>query len=229
MSSSSEAEFDDDVPISKLSKTKSNSNGAAKPDSVKSSSSSRSSRTSRASAPRNYAEDQDMDVDGDEDDFQPKKKKKSAAKKTTAKPAKRKVKAEPEDEDDFQPKKKKKTTNGNGRKAAVKKETKAVKKTPKAAGKKEPVTKKLKKLEKADRIAHAMQSFLWWDAPSPPEGCQWSTMEHAGVSFTEPYEPHGFKLKYDGEDVNLNPVEEEAWVVIVKRNSLDIIIAEVHV
>lgn len=100
-------------------------------------------------------------------------------------------------DDDFQSKPKPKK---------VKTETKK-KKTP---AKKTAAPKKLKKLEKADRIAHAMQSFLWWDAPEPPEGCQWSTMEHAGVSFTEPYEPHGVKLLYDGKELDLSPVEEEA-------------------
>jgi DNA topoisomerase-1 len=110
---------------------------------------------------------------------------------------KRKVKKEePNSDDDFQPKKKKKkTANGNG-KAVVKKET----------------VKKLKKLEKADRMVRAMQSFLWWDAPEPPEGCQWSTMEHTGPSFTENYESHGVKMKYNGKDVDLNQLEEEAYV-----------------
>ena len=92
------------------------------------------------------------------------------------------------------------------------------KETTKKASKSSPRTKtgttakkrQLKKQDKAERIAHAMQSFLWWDAPEPPEGCQWVTMEHAGVSFTEPYVPHGVKLKYDGVDVDLSPVEEEA-------------------
>ena len=94
-------------------------------------------------------------------------------------------------EDDFQPKKKKKAANGMVKKEKV---------------------KKLKKLEKTDRMVRAMQSFLWWDAPEPPEGCQWSTMEHAGPSFTENYEPHGVKMKYDGKEVDLNPLEEEAYV-----------------
>merc|ERR1712170_18688 len=67
-----------------------------------------------------------------------------------------------------------------------------------------------KKLEKADRIAHAMQSFLWWDAKDPPKGCQWGTMEHAGVSFTEKYVPHGVKMLYNGKEVTLSPAEEEA-------------------
>ena len=68
----------------------------------------------------------------------------------------------------------------------------------------------MKKLEKADRIAHARQAFLWWDSPEPPAGCQLSTMEHAGLSFTEPYEPHGVKLLYDGKEIDLSPAEEEA-------------------
>ena len=41
-------------------------------------------------------------------------------------------------------------------------------------------------------------------------GYQWLTMEHAGVSFPEPYEPHGVKILYDGKAVNLTPAEEEA-------------------
>jgi DNA topoisomerase I len=70
--------------------------------------------------------------------------------------------------------------------------------------------KKLKELDKSERLTYAMQSFLWWDAEDPPEGCQWRTMEHAGVSFPEPYVPHGVKMKYDGEAVDLTPAQEEA-------------------
>jgi len=35
-------------------------------------------------------------------------------------------------------------------------------------------------------------------------------MEHAGVSFPEGYEPHGVKMRYDGEEVDLTPLQEEA-------------------
>lgn len=70
--------------------------------------------------------------------------------------------------------------------------------------------KKLKELDKTERLTFAMQSFLWWDAEEPPEGCQWRTMEHAGVSFPEAYVPHGVKMKYDGEEVELTPLQEEA-------------------
>ncbi|KAL3912755.1 MAG: hypothetical protein SGARI_000992, partial [Bacillariaceae sp.] len=70
--------------------------------------------------------------------------------------------------------------------------------------------KELKKLEKSERLQFAMQSFLWWNAPEPPEGSQWVTMEHAGVSFPEPYRPHGVKMLYEGKPIDLSPVEEEA-------------------
>ena len=71
-------------------------------------------------------------------------------------------------------------------------------------------TKELKKLDKAERIQYALQSFLWWNAIEPPEGCQWVTMEHAGVSFPETYQPHGVQMKYDGNPIVLTPIQEEA-------------------
>jgi DNA topoisomerase-1 len=70
--------------------------------------------------------------------------------------------------------------------------------------------KTLKKLDRSERLQYAMQAFLWWNAKEPPEGCQWSTMEHAGVSFPEDYPPHGVKMLYDGKSVELTPVQEEA-------------------
>jgi hypothetical protein len=73
-----------------------------------------------------------------------------------------------------------------------------------------PPQKELKKLEKAERLQYAMQAFLWWNADELPEGYQWRTMEHAGVSFPEPYVPHKVKMKYDGKEVDLTPAQEEA-------------------
>ena len=37
----------------------------------------------------------------------------------------------------------------------------------------------------------------------------WKTLEHAGVVFPPPYEPHGVPLVYEGQDVKLLPHEEE--------------------
>lgn len=41
----------------------------------------------------------------------------------------------------------------------------------------------------------------------------WDTLEHRGVTFPPPYVPHGQKLLYDGEEVDLSPEEEEVWLV----------------
>ena len=70
--------------------------------------------------------------------------------------------------------------------------------------------RQLKKLDKTERLQYAMQAFLWWEAPVLAEGMNWSTMEHSGVSFPEEYQPHGVKMLYDGEPVDLTPAQEEA-------------------
>jgi DNA topoisomerase-1 len=68
----------------------------------------------------------------------------------------------------------------------------------------------LKAMDKSERISHGMQAYLWWNANDPPKGCQWSKMEHAGVSFPEPYIPHNVQMLYDGKAITLSPIEEEA-------------------
>lgn len=45
--------------------------------------------------------------------------------------------------------------------------------------------------------------------PGSGEGVKWQTMEHNGVIFPPPYEPHGVKMLYDGKPVDLNPEQEE--------------------
>lgn len=121
-------------------------------------------------------------------------------------PAKKKskVKADP----DPVPKQKKKKRKAEP--DEVVSSSKKQKVTKQAGKKKSEKPRALKELQKTERLQYAMQSFLWWDAPEPPEGYQWVTMEHAGVSFPEPYEPHGVKMKYDGEPVTLTPLQEEA-------------------
>mmetsp|Transcript_7457 Transcript_7457/g.15490 ORF Transcript_7457/g.15490 Transcript_7457/m.15490 type:complete len:789 (+) Transcript_7457:189-2555(+) len=73
-----------------------------------------------------------------------------------------------------------------------------------------PGPKVAKALDKTARFASAMKAFLWWDAPVLPPGQQWRTMEHGGVAFPEPYEPHGVGVMYGGEEVRLTPEQEEA-------------------
>jgi hypothetical protein len=70
--------------------------------------------------------------------------------------------------------------------------------------------RELKKLDKTERLQYAMQAFLWWNAPEPAPGCQWTTMEHAGVAFPEPYVPHAIPIQYRNQPVILTPLQEEA-------------------
>lgn len=172
-------------------------------------------------------EEDDFIDDDDVDDTAVKKKKKSKVKREDS----------DDDDDDFReeetpkPKKKiriiiKKDSNDKKRKVSVesnttkkkvKREDDVVKKkVKKEVGKVKKESsggggqRELKKLNRTERLQYAMQSFLWWDAKEPPEGCQWSTMEHAGVSFPDSYVPHRVKMKYDGKPIELTPLEEEA-------------------
>ena len=54
-----------------------------------------------------------------------------------------------------------------------------------------------------------MKSYKWWEAPTLPQGIKWRYMEHCGVLFPPAYEPHGVKMKYNGNEVTLTPQEEE--------------------
>jgi DNA topoisomerase-1 len=127
-------------------------------------------------------------------DVVPSKSKSSAKKAKAKRPA---VHDDDEDED-------------MDRKPPVKKKVKVEETTSSATPTKKLQQKELKRLDRAERLQYAMQAFLWWDAPEPPPGCQWVTMEHNGVSFPETYVPHGVKLLYDGKPVDLTPIEEEA-------------------
>lgn len=164
-----------------------------------------------------------MDVDSDED-VPIKQLKKNKVKKHHKEA---KIKADPDEDDgdeDFiddetpkKPKKKKKKADkseAKKRKSSLP-DSKPVKKkvkkeeTPTAVVKAEK-PKGLKELDRAARLQYAMQSFLWWDAKEPPSGYNWSKLEHAGVSFPEAYKPHGVKMKYNGKEVTLTPLQEEA-------------------
>ena len=49
----------------------------------------------------------------------------------------------------------------------------------------------------------------WWNDPPLPKGVKWRTLEHNGVIFAPPYEPHGVKMLYNGKPIELSPVAEE--------------------
>ncbi|KAJ3191267.1 DNA topoisomerase 1, partial [Irineochytrium annulatum] len=50
----------------------------------------------------------------------------------------------------------------------------------------------------------------WWnDLDALNSGVKWTTLEHKGPLFPPPYEPHGVKMKYNGQEVTLGPEAEE--------------------
>ncbi|GKY94662.1 hypothetical protein MPSEU_000431600 [Mayamaea pseudoterrestris] len=150
--------------------------------------------SSRSKAKRKSS-DSEMDEDDDsfdDEDLSSKKKKKKKAKEPVVKSVSiKKRKAAPES--DSTPVKKKKV-----RPDEVKSEIGSTK------------TKGLKELDRTARLQYAMQSFLWWNAKEPPSGYNWSELEHAGLSFPEAYKPHGIKMKYNGKEVTLTALQEEA-------------------
>jgi len=142
------------------------------------------------------------------DDDAAKKKKKSmastaAAKKPSAAPSlpeKKQKKRAKAGEDDAHPKKKKtKTATAT---SSSKPPASPMMQSP---GKK----RSAKELSKLQRVEEAIKAFEWWTVPELPEGQVFQTLEHNGVAFAPAYEPHGVKLKYDGDDVDLTPEQEE--------------------
>jgi DNA topoisomerase-1 len=45
--------------------------------------------------------------------------------------------------------------------------------------------------------------------PGSGGGKKWTTLEHNGVIFPPPYKPHGVKMLYNGQPVDLTPEQEE--------------------
>lgn len=43
---------------------------------------------------------------------------------------------------------------------------------------------------------------------------KWDTLEHSGVLFPPEYTPHGVKMLYDGEPVELTPQQEEVCTLL---------------
>ncbi|KAL6080480.1 DNA topoisomerase I [Balamuthia mandrillaris] len=57
--------------------------------------------------------------------------------------------------------------------------------------------------------AEEVQRKWWSDEHRLPEGAKWRTLEHNGVLFPPAYRPHGAKMLYDGEPVELTAEQEE--------------------
>ena len=78
---------------------------------------------------------------------------------------------------------------------------------------------KVAKLLTTGSLNDVVQINKWWEKPPEEENdknsedeeetAKWKHMEHNGVLFPPEYEPHGIKIKYKGEEIELNPEQEE--------------------
>ncbi|OVA16320.1 DNA topoisomerase I [Macleaya cordata] len=113
------------------------------------------------------------------------------------------VKAEPkkEDDDDDVPtaQRMKKPAASDSKSQSTKKTiTKVVSSSMKKTSKKSKKVMKNSKYSKSTKLQ-----------PSSDEGQKWTTLEHNGVIFPPPYKPHGVKMLYKGQPIDLTPEQEE--------------------
>ncbi|OVA14492.1 DNA topoisomerase I [Macleaya cordata] len=113
------------------------------------------------------------------------------------------VKAEPkkEDDDDDVPiaQRMKKSATSDSKSQSMKKTiTKVVSSSMKKTSKKSKKVMKNSKYSKSTKLQ-----------PSSGEGQKWTTLEHNGVIFPPPYKPHGVKMLYNGQPIDLTPEQEE--------------------
>jgi len=143
----------------------------------------------------------------------------------------RHVKLEPEEEDDFAPKP---STSTNGHNDAPSTTTTSSSSSPSKAKsepeeekdveEEKPTKKRRRRSSKKDMDAEApakkrgkkakadeeASEWKWWlEKKDEDEGIKWSTLKWNGVLFPPAYEPHGIKLYYNGEPVDLTPEQEE--------------------
>ncbi|XP_026438279.1 DNA topoisomerase 1 alpha-like [Papaver somniferum] len=65
-------------------------------------------------------------------------------------------------------------------------------------------SKKSKKIVKKSQYSKSIKL-----QPSSGDGQKWTTLEHNGVIFPPDYKPHGVKMLYNGQPVDLTPEQEE--------------------
>lgn len=106
-----------------------------------------------------------------------------------------------------------------------------IKKSTASGSKSEPVKKtttkivssSIKKVDKKSKkiIKKAKYSQSTKVPPSSGEGQKWTTLEHCGVIFPPPYTPHGVKMLYNGQPVDLTPEQEEVATMFAVMKDTD--------
>jgi DNA topoisomerase-1 len=80
--------------------------------------------------------------------------------------------------------------------------TKVKKETPTKVKKETPTKKSPKKEEEEEE-------YKWWLEENRDDTIKWNSLVHNGVLFPPNYEPHGVRIKYKGQEVELSPNAEE--------------------
>ncbi|KAL7217879.1 hypothetical protein ACSBR2_011163 [Camellia fascicularis] len=112
--------------------------------------------------------------------------------------AEKKVNDEDEDNVPISQRMKKSITPVNKSSSAKQKVTKVVSSSFKKTSKKSKKVVKKSKYSKSSKML-----------PGSGEGQKWTTLIHNGVIFPPPYKPHGVKMLYKGQKVDLTPEQEE--------------------
>ena len=162
------------------------------------------------------------DEENEDDDFQPNEKEPAKKKARPAKEAKKEKVKDEADDSDFEEEEK----TPKKRKAEKSKKEKKPKKEK--GGKTKKGKAKVKEEDEGDgkkkgcaflsiccnyclhltillrrKKGKEEPAWKWWLDEKLPKGVKWKTLEHNGVVFPPDYEPHGVKMLYDNEPVDV--------------------------
>ncbi|RCV29997.1 hypothetical protein SEVIR_6G056600v4 [Setaria viridis] len=81
--------------------------------------------------------------------------------------------------------------------------------------------KKMKGKVKTKMMKNSQFSKTMKVPPGSGGGKKWTTLEHNGVIFPPPYKPHGVKMLYNGQPVDLTPEQEEVATMFAVMKDTD--------
>ncbi|KAL1324657.1 hypothetical protein AAHE18_13G106500 [Arachis hypogaea] len=146
----------------------------------------------------------------------------------SVKPKQSSLKVEPkvEDDDDDVPisQRIKKSATSANKSSSIKQVTKITKvnKASTKSFKKQAKNKKLKKSGSGSEYSKSTKLL-----PSSGDGQKkWTTLVHNGVIFPPPYKPHGIKMRYKDQDVDLTPEQEEVATMYAVMLETDYMLKE---
>ena len=90
----------------------------------------------------------------------------------------------------------------------------------KPLARRQTISEPLERDPPAKKIAKSSQFSKTTDQVSQGSGGRkkWSTLVHNGILFPPPYKPHGVKMLYDGQPVDLTPEQEEViYITYIER------------